>query len=125
MIFHKKASVRRKRLTCAFLKGEGKLLQAGVACDTLVVRPNKMRRLFLRLILKSNSIPLSDSPQLLCSGAVLRYQFKPYLKPDSTHPRALSWSHYWHLAVSLLWAEGTYHIRLVYIPSSGKGGIYV
>lgn len=55
---------------------------------------------------------LFASPQLSCSGAVLRYQFKLYPKPNSTHPRALSRSHYWHLAVSPFWAEGTYHIRL-------------
>lgn len=32
---------------------------------------------------------ISVTPQLLCSGAVLRYQFKPYPKPDrSNRPSA-------------------------------------
>jgi hypothetical protein len=38
-----------------------------------------------RKLLPNTPSCLVFSPQLLCSGAVLRYQFKPYPKPDRTH----------------------------------------
>ena len=63
----------------------------------------------------ANPISLSNySPHLLCSGLVVRYQFKTYPKPDRTCPRPLSWSRYWHRVVAALCSEGTYHIRHVY-----------
>lgn len=47
-------------------------------CDS-----EKMSRLFTRPIEQSTTIHLSNSPQLLCSGEVLRYQLNRPLKPVS------------------------------------------
>jgi hypothetical protein len=56
----------------------------------LKVRNNKM----VEILHQATPVyQLVDSPQLLCSGEVLRYQLKPYPKPDRSHRPPLSWSH--------------------------------
>jgi hypothetical protein len=71
----------------------GSLIKQSVSAKT------QMCGLFSKSISLSNPIHLVNRRSLLCSRACLRHQIKPDPKPDSSHPRALSWSHYWHLAV--------------------------
>ena len=54
-------------------------------------------------------------PQLLCSGAVLRYQFKPYPKPDRSYRTSVK-------LVTMLEPKGIERGPEYTIPKGGKGG---
>lgn len=71
----------------------------------------------------ANPLSLSNnSPHLLCSGLVVRDQFKTYLKPDRTCPRPLSWSRNWHRVVTALCSEGTNpHKAMASYHAVGRG----